>query len=75
MSEMLVKRRVEMCYISGKALKKQRIYAGLTQRSLADLITAATGIEISQQQICRWENDYETAVDSVTAFVIQKILS
>jgi len=64
-----------MCYISGSALRKQRIYAGLSQRNLSDLIKAATGIEITQKQISRMENSFETCIDPALALTLKKILS
>ena len=73
--ETLIKRRVEYCYISGAALKAQRKAAGLSQQALADLIKAATGIEVGKSAIWRMEHSFEFPTDVVMATTIQKILS
>lgn len=70
----LIKRRVEYCYISGYALKAQRKAAGLSQKALADLIKAATGLEIYHQMISRWEDMYEVELEPVMAYMIKEIL-
>ena len=71
----IIKRRVMMCYISGAALRAQRQAAGLSQRALADLITAATGIEVNKMAISRMEKEFEVPVDIVTAGVLLKIFN
>ena len=73
--ETLIKRRVECCYISGATLKAQRRAAGLSQQELADLIKAATGLEIYHQKISRWEDLFEVELDPTTAYVIKNILN
>ena len=85
MAEILIKRRVDSCYISGKALRLQRQNAHLSQRNLADLIIAATGerymivngqiVCLNKMTICRMEHNYETALEYSTAKIIKKILS
>jgi hypothetical protein len=71
----LIKRRVEFWYISGKALKAQRLAAGLSQQALADLIKAASGIEINVMKISRMERAFEFSIEPELACVIQKILT
>ena len=85
MAMILIKRHFEECYISGEALRLQRQNAGLTQRQLAELIEAATGVEyvmmngqivsLNKMTICRIEHSFETAIEYSTALIIQKILS
>jgi transcriptional regulator with XRE-family HTH domain len=71
----LVKRYVSMAYIMGSTLRQQREAAGFSQQHLAERISAATGLEISQPIVCRWENSYEFAVERETAEQIITILS
>ena len=70
-----IKKRVEMCYISGEALRAQRQAAGLSQQSLSDLIAAATGIEVGQMRISRMEKAFESPVEPVIAGTLVKIFS
>ena len=72
---LLIKRQVSVCYISGMNLRLQRQAAGISQKGLCDLIRAATGLEITQMQISRWENSFEFGVEPVIAYAIKKILS
>lgn len=85
MAEILIKRRVEYCYISGKALRLQRENAGISQRKLADLIKSVTdknyiefngqAVSLNKMTISRMERSWEFGTDYSTAKIIQKILS
>jgi len=71
----IIKRKSWMYYVSGDAIRGQRLAAGLTQRALADLVEAGTGIVLSQMRISRIETASETALEPVVALSIKKILS
>jgi len=71
----LIRRKEEYWYVSGSALKEFRLAAGLSQRALADMIKAATGLEIAQQTISNAEHEFETPFEKAVAFSMAKIFS
>ena len=79
----IIKRRVELWYISGPAMRKQRMAAGLSLNALSTLIRTAIGTnyividgstrQISKQTIFRCERMTEFGLDPGTAWSIDKI--
>ena len=84
MAVILIKRRVEYCYISGEALRLQREAKNLSLRQLADIIAAEKRddyiimngqlVALNKMTLCRMEHAYETALEFADAKIIQKIL-
>lgn len=71
----LVNRTVTVAYISGAALRAQRRAAGLSQQELAARLRAATGIQVAQQQVSRWEDPrlFEFGLDMAIAAALAGI--
>jgi len=79
----IIKRRVEYYYISGHAMKQQRMAAGLSLNELCKLIRLAIGTDyidingatrqISKQTVFRMEKMTELGLTPETAEAIVKI--
>lgn len=71
----LIRRKQELCYISGEKLRQMREEKGLSQAQLSKALADAGEMEISQKQISRWESSFEFGCESELAETIERILT